>query len=52
MPKEKVEAMGWTNPPADGGWEVSGAADNLDVTLRNEHSDAVRGYIDADEARR
>ena len=29
VPKEKVEAMGWTNPPADGGWEVSGAADNL-----------------------
>jgi hypothetical protein len=42
VPKEKVEAMGWLNPPAD----------SLDVTLRKEHSDAVRGYIDADEARR
>jgi hypothetical protein len=52
VPKEKVEAIGWTNPPADGSWDASGAADSLAVTLRSEHSDAARGYVDADETRR
>jgi hypothetical protein len=52
VPKEKVEAMGWQNPPADGSRDGSDARESLDRTLRREHSDAVRGYIDADEVRR
>ena len=52
VPKEKVEAMGWQDPPADANWDATDATESLDVTLRKEHSDAVRGYVDADENRR
>ena len=49
VPKEKVEAMGWQNPPTDGSWD---ATDSLAIPLREEHSDAVRGDLDADDDRR
>ena len=52
VPKEKVEAMGWQNPPADLSWDASTATESLDIPLREERSDAVRGYVDADEDRR
>ena len=52
VPKEKVEAMGWLNPPARASWDAADATDSLDVPLRGEPADAVRGPIDADEARR
>ena len=52
VPKEKVEAMGWQDPPADGSWDATSATESLDIPLREERSDAVRGYIDVDEGRR
>jgi hypothetical protein len=52
VPKEKVEAMGWQNPPADGSWGAADARESLGVTLRKERPDAVRGYVNADETRR
>ena len=52
VPKEKVEAMGWQDPPADGNWDASSATENLDIPLRAERSDVVHGYVDADEHRR
>ena len=52
VPKEKVEAMGWQHQPADSSWDGSDASQTLDRTLRREPFDAVRGYIDADEAKR
>ena len=52
VPKEKVEAMGWQNPPADGSWDGMEPTESLAIPLREERSDAVRGYIDVDEARR
>ena len=52
VPKEKVEAMGWQDPPADGSWDATNARKGLDIQLRKEHPDAVRGYVDADESRR
>lgn len=47
VPKEKVEAMGWQNPPADGSWDGSDATGSLAIALREERHDAVRGYIEA-----
>jgi len=52
VPKEKVEAMGWQNPPADADWDASDASESLPIPLRTERSNEVRGYIDAEEARR
>ena len=52
VPKEKVEAMGWQDPPADANWDATDATESLDIPLRKERSDAVRGYFDADEQRR
>ena len=52
VPKDKVEALGWQNVPADGSWGAADATDSLNVSLRKEHSDAVRGYVGADETRR
>ena len=52
VPKDKLEEMGWQNPPADGNWDATSAAESLDLPLREERPDAVRGYVDADEARR
>ncbi len=43
VPKEKVEAMGWQDPPADARWDGSDTKESLAGTLRREHSDAVRG---------
>ena len=51
VPKEMIQAMGWEDPP-DGSWDATEPTTNLANPLREEHSDAVRGYIDADEARR
>ena len=52
VPKEKLEAMGWLNPPADVSWDADGETESHDVSLRRERSDLVRGYADADETRR
>lgn len=52
VPKEKVEAMGWQHPPAYGSWDGTDADETLDRTLREERSEALRGYIDTDEAKR
>ena len=52
VPKEIVEAKGWQNPPADGSWDATDANESLANSLREERSDAVRGYVDADEVRR
>ena len=52
LPKGKAAAMGWQNPPAHASWDAVDVGASLDVPLRKERSDAVRGYIDADEARR
>ena len=52
VPIDEIGAMGWQNPPADGSWEASGATGSLAIPLREERSDAVRGYVDADEDRR
>jgi hypothetical protein len=51
-PKDKIEAMGWQNPPADVSWDAADERESLAATLREERSDAVRGYVDADETRR
>ena len=52
MPKEKLEAMGWQNPPADASWDAPNATESLAIPLREERSNAVRGYVDADDDRR
>jgi hypothetical protein len=52
VPKEKIEAMGWQSPPANGSWDATSATESLDIPLREERSDAVRGYLDADGDRR
>ena len=51
VPKDKLEAMGWQNPPMDGSWDAEGSTESLASQLRGERSDAVRGYVDADENR-
>ena len=52
VPKEKIEAMGWQNPPAGGSWDATDAREGLNIQLRKEHPAAVRGYLDVDEATR
>ena len=52
VPKDQVELMGWQHPPADRSWDASSATESLDIPLREERFDAVRGYVDADENRR
>ena len=52
VPKEEIDAMGWQNPPADGSWDRTDTAESLAIPLREARSDAVRGYLDVDEARR
>jgi len=52
VPKDTLEAMGWHRPPADVTWEASDATGSLALPLREERSDTVRGYVDADDVRR
>ena len=52
VPKDEIDAMGWQNPPADGSWDRTDTAESLAIPVREERSDAVRGYVDVDEARR
>ena len=52
VPIDEIGAMDWQNPPADGSWEASDAIGSLAIPLREERPDAVRGYVDPDEARR
>lgn len=40
VPKDKIEAMGWQNPPA-GGWKGADGTVTGDVALREEASDSV-----------
>ena len=49
VPKDKLEAMGWHNPPA-GSWDIADGTERVDVTLREDASDAVHGQVDGDEA--
>jgi hypothetical protein len=50
--KDEVGTMGWETPPADGSWEASDGTGSLALPLRKERSDAVRGHVEVDEARR
>lgn len=52
LPKNEVGSMGWEKPPTDGSWEASDGTGALAIPLREERSDSVRGYVDADEVRR
>jgi hypothetical protein len=52
VPIDEISSLGWQSPPPDGSWEASGATGSLAIPLREERSDAVRGYVDPDKARR
>ena len=48
---DESEAHFSVNVPKDE-WDHTDAAESLAIPLREERSDALRGYVDVDEARR